>query len=338
MRKFPNESTELSQPISNLFSNLSTYYRNENDLSNVTVSLCNSSVEFLRLFVHYFFPKLKIEDVVSVDREVWDEYDKSSRVDIMINLSQERYLVEVKINDKQHHFGQYERDFDIDSSHLGYIANYELSRTGYDIKQWKDFYYYLKDKLQELEDDIHFSLIYGYMQFLKSVCNFTDYDKPMKLKDIQSIPQFFEIVSSILSYSTESYEVTVGKLLCPTSGNRLAPYMRLDFSIQFSDSRRKEIPMSIYLYLYDEPLITISVDPSSNARLAKKFNDEDIKQKGKYFDDIYLDGDDWYSNIYEYRWFDMKQCIKFLESEDLKEQQTLLSKYIKEVIEYCVTC
>ena len=65
-------------------------------------------------------------------------------------------------------------------------------------------------------------------------------------------------------------------------------------------------------------------------------NNVDLKHKGKFFNEAYLDDDDWYGS--EYMWFDMKQTEKFLNSIDLKEQESLLSKYFKEVIEYCTDC
>lgn len=62
----------VNQSIVNLFNNQASFYRHENDLSNVTVSLCNSSIDFLRLFVCFFFPKIKVENIESVEREIWD--------------------------------------------------------------------------------------------------------------------------------------------------------------------------------------------------------------------------------------------------------------------------
>lgn len=336
MKDEKNES--INQSIVNLFNNLASYYRHENDLSNVTVSLCNSSIDFLRLFVHFFFPKIKIEDIESVEREVWDSTAGESRVDIMINLkSKEPYLIEVKINDSNHHFGKYETDFKTDSKHLGYIVNYELSKVGYDVKQWKQFYYYLKDNLKSVPDEFQLSMIYGYMELVKTLCSFTDYDKPMNLNNLHFLHQFFDIASNLLCYATDTYNVTVGKLASPTSANRLAPFVSLTFNVEFADARRKNIEMALYLYTwYEQPLITIAVNPKYNQRLSAKLNNVELKHKGKFFDEAYLDDDDWYG--VEYMWFDMKQIEKFLSSQDLKEQESLLAKYFKEVIDYCTDC
>ena len=332
------KSESINQSIVNLFNNLASYYRHENDLSNVTVSLCNSSIDFLRLFVHFFFPKIKIEDIESVEREVWDSTVGESRVDIMINLkSNETYLIEVKINDEKHHFGKYETDFEIDNKHLGYIVNYELSKVGYDVKKWKQFYYYLKDNLKSVTDEFQHSMIYGFMELVKTLCGFTDYNNPMNLNNIHFLHQFFDIASNLLCYATDTYSVTVGKLASPTSANRLAPYMCLAFNVDFADARRKNIEMALFLYTsYEEPLITIAVDKEYNQRLSAKLNNVELKHKGKFFNEAYMDDDDWYGS--EYMWFDMKQTEKFLNTQDLKEQESLLSKYFKEVIDYCTDC
>lgn len=38
------------------FENLAHYYWHENDLSNITVDLCNASECFKEKFLHFFFP------------------------------------------------------------------------------------------------------------------------------------------------------------------------------------------------------------------------------------------------------------------------------------------
>jgi len=55
----------------NFFKELAGYYRHENDLSNITVALCNSCVWFKEKFLHFFFPNLEVGDVASIQREVW---------------------------------------------------------------------------------------------------------------------------------------------------------------------------------------------------------------------------------------------------------------------------
>lgn len=45
------------------------------------------------------------------------------RVDIHILMnSNEKYIIEVKIGNRNHHFGQYEEAFGVDAGHFGYIS------------------------------------------------------------------------------------------------------------------------------------------------------------------------------------------------------------------------
>ena len=117
--------------ITHFIEELSSYYYHENDLSNITVALCNSNKLFCSLFVHFFFPDLEIDNIDDIQREVPDENAMGSRVDILIRLRDEDqpYIIEVKIGDKNHHFGQYEEAYNIPSCRLGYIVNYNLTEV-----------------------------------------------------------------------------------------------------------------------------------------------------------------------------------------------------------------
>lgn len=85
------------------FEQLAKYYRHENDLSNITVALCNSSDIFREIFVHFFFPEIRIENIKEISREIWDVNGMGSRVDIHITLdNDEIFIVEVKKGDRNH--------------------------------------------------------------------------------------------------------------------------------------------------------------------------------------------------------------------------------------------
>lgn len=64
--------------------------------------LCNTSPRFRDYFLHYFFPKMQVERSVILDREISKD---GSRVDFIIHNKNETYIIENKINDKNHHFG-----------------------------------------------------------------------------------------------------------------------------------------------------------------------------------------------------------------------------------------
>lgn len=151
--------------VNQFFENIADYYWHENDLSNITVALCNASKYFREKFLHFFFPELEIEEVLEINREIWDSNGKNSRVDIHITMkSEEKYIIEVKINDRNHHFGQYEESFGVSIKRFGYITNYYCSEgilLGYDVKTWSQFY----DALSH-SDNLD-SLSKSYLSYLK---------------------------------------------------------------------------------------------------------------------------------------------------------------------------
>lgn len=182
--------------LTELFKNLASYYYLENDLSNIAVALCNSDNHFRDKFITFFFPDINPDDIESIKREVPDTNGKGSRVDIFITLKNDTspYLIEVKIGDRNHHFGQYEDAYGIDRKRLGYITNYychEGLEQGYDVKTWEDFY----DSLIESESD---ELSLGFAAYIKSVCKIIRYKTPMRFENLHSLTQFMKIAKDIV--------------------------------------------------------------------------------------------------------------------------------------------
>lgn len=158
------------------FTQLGEYYYKENDLSNVTCSMCKAVPSFMERFVRFFFPSIDTSRIISMEREVCDEEDKRSRVDLLIRLKDcnEPYLIEVKIYDENHHFGQYEADYHVSKDRLGYITNYYCAEgidQGYDVKTWQEWYNGLESILPELSEEVR-PLYIGYLSYLKKVCGF----------------------------------------------------------------------------------------------------------------------------------------------------------------------
>lgn len=185
--------TKEDNRIKLFFEELARYYKHENDLSNITVALCNSSGIFKEKFLHFFFKDIEIKDVKEITREVCDPNGMGSRVNIHISMKAgDLYIIEVKINDRHHHFGQYETAYGIKKTQFGYITNYycqEGIELGYNVKRWEELYFYLTDNLDDKSD----AFLKSYLPYLKKVCNFKIFKEPMKFKALQSIPQFFQI-------------------------------------------------------------------------------------------------------------------------------------------------
>lgn len=169
------------------FSQLSEYYYKENDLSNITCSMCKAMPWFMDTFVKFFFPDLDTSRISSMEREVPDEDDKHSRVDLLIRLKDDKdpYLIEVKIYDENHHFGQYEEAYHVSKDRLGYITNYvcyEGIDKGYDVKTWQDWYNHLNASLIDLGEEEQ-KLCIGYLAYLKKVCGFCNLTTSLDLDD-----------------------------------------------------------------------------------------------------------------------------------------------------------
>ncbi len=177
--------------VSDFMNALSQCCDRENYLSDVTYALCESNQKFKQFFLDFFFMDKHIDaGQVSISREYRFE---ASRPDFLIETRdpQDFLIVEVKINDRNHHFKQYKdvleklykeaskeetyqpKDF---KQHIGYIANYRITlqevkeAKGFKrIRTWQRFYEALKD-VRWLGDEV----IKGYGQLCKAVCGFVD--------------------------------------------------------------------------------------------------------------------------------------------------------------------
>jgi hypothetical protein len=192
--------------LKDFFEQLTLYYNLENDLSNFTVALCNSNDFFKEKFIHYFFPDLSIDNIHSIEREVPDKRGKGSRVDILIQMKNDDkpYLIEVKIGDQNHHFGQYEEAYEVPKERLGYITNYvcvEGKEKGYDVKTWEGFYRYLASlKTADI-------LIIGYMKYLSQLCGILDVKQKLVLNDDSFKNNAIDIFSKLCSARTDKYVI-----------------------------------------------------------------------------------------------------------------------------------
>ena len=166
----------------------------ENDLSDVTYALLMADVKFRQFFFDFFFHDAHLDSRhVTIERE---HSDVLGRPDFWLKSDKgELHIVEVKIWDGNHHFEQYydilagdkkdgKRDDPKVWQRLGYIANYEISKTvegdkqvkdlGCCVHTWKEFYYRLEE--YDWFDD---AAIMAYAKYLKRVCPFDDF----KVKD-----------------------------------------------------------------------------------------------------------------------------------------------------------
>ena len=307
--------------MKNLLCQLSKYYYHENDLSNIVVALCNSDEEFRKLFIGFFFPKLPVGEVSSIEREVPDPNDAGSRVDIYITLKSDPkpYLVEVKIGDQNHHFGQYEEAYEIDKSRLGYITNYHYAEglnLGYDVKTWRQFY--------EACEASEVEAAHAFMPYLKSVCSIVTYNDPMKFSNLQTIPQFIDTVKDIVEKESFDADVAVEKL-----------YMYRDSAHQAISLSYPDINSALSTWIYislwfqTPPVITFCAGGQSwLAPLVQ--GDSSLFSDSEYWSEPYTEYY-WSKND---TWCDLKPSAlqKFKGAETYGEQREMMKAFIADAI------
>ena len=219
--------------LAQFISNLAERFRSENDLSDITWTMCQTSDRFQCAFLKFFFPWLKDDS-----RDVYIEREQSnddSRPDFVFEYDGETYLIENKIGDKNHHFEQYIKTFKIDPSHLGYIANYPIAKEGFITHTWKDFYLYL----QLIVPDEEASLWNAYLNYVKDVCYIYNPTKAMNLNGMNSLYTFIRCLEDVFAVDREEFTSELysnrkdtksgGNFLCRPLDGVMGKYFGLTF-------------------------------------------------------------------------------------------------------------
>lgn len=189
--------------LTKFFQAFASRQNSENDLSDIIYAACESSESFKELFIHFFFPEIDNPSEIYMERE---SSQKNSRVDFLLISDDYTYIIENKIYDRNQHFGEYDKAFNIPPERFGYITNYDVFEKknyylsqGYRIHTWKEFYHYLL--LHTEEDEISKCVL----NYIKSVCSIISIKETMKLSSLTSLTIFFEILKKIFNVETDQY-------------------------------------------------------------------------------------------------------------------------------------
>jgi hypothetical protein len=146
-------------------------YSKENNLSDITYYLCNTSLKFRDFFLRFIFPELQeIPTIVDIQREFVSN-DKTCRIDFKFEIENKFYLIENKIYDRDYHYEPYLESYP--NCIIGFIANYDVQNLKiYQHKNnWETFYSSIQKKLLPiLKNDEEKKLIKGYLNYVKGVC------------------------------------------------------------------------------------------------------------------------------------------------------------------------
>lgn len=316
--------------VVDFFATLSERFSKENDLSDVTYTMCMASDFFKERFIHFFFPDVDISHIY-IERE---KAQDDSRPDFYLESGDDIYLIECKIYDKNQHFEQYISRFHISPKQLGYITNYKLLKQGFETKTWAEFKRYLeKEVIPENEED----LINGYIEYLTRVCSITNITSKMTLSGMNSLYTFYTSLSDVVSVSNEQFDSKEydsrrdtnggGNVFCTPRDGAMGKYFELN--IKGRRYRKAWGWIGVY-FAQEEPTICIGFDNRQTWgwHIYNKLSPlVDSFEKGEKFSKPYFDGD---GNV-DAIWFDFTAIKKF-ETTEKDQQIQLLREFYIEVI------
>lgn len=319
--------------IRDFFKNLCFRFKKENDLSDITWTMCKTSEQFQLSFLNFFFPGVTFDSITSFERE-YSEGD--SRPDFYIKNGNYVYLIEVKIYDENHHFGQYEGTFGIKKEQLGYITNYPMKQDGYKIRTWDEFYDYLLENLPDKQKEK--VLWKAYLDYLKNVCGIMT--KKMNLGGMYSLYEFYSVLgrkvlnnNDTAPYNLEPYASDVGTHNGGSIyGGPKDGVMGKYFKIKYTNTNPIiEAWGWIGVYFKDEhPLICICFEnnqwgkPICNIMSddnCRKYSEKGIYYSRAYYEDGHL-------------WFDLsvEKHKEFSNASDINSQIAILKSFVDEVV------
>lgn len=318
------------------FQFLSYRFTSENDLSDITWTMCESCESFREQFLKFFFPEIQIVKDVYIERE---KPESNSRADFVIDNGGEKYLIENKINDQNHHFEQYDAAYCVEPDRFGYITNYKINDKDikgkrYQLRTWEELYMIFSNNLpNDNEERIFWQ---GYLEYVKNVCGIIKIDKPMKLNGIYSLYSLMEIFKKKLTQREEEQFKLIWYNSNRLCGNGVSHGATgVNFEIVYKNLNQENAPrMWGWIGIYfntEEPNIWMGF-----------YN---VEGWGKNYIDKLLPYKDRWTKQEEFEkpfeeekclWFEMSKELKteFEKSEDVVKQENILKAFMDAVILY----
>nr|WP_318661145.1 hypothetical protein [uncultured Treponema sp.] len=183
----------INESMNIFFKNLSAF-GNENSLSDIIAAAYNTSSEFRKLFLDFFFPGDKNikEQSLDMEREI---SSGDSRFDLVINTKNyDNYIIENKIYDQNDHYEKYKRKYS--ENRIGFIANYDVKAIKYKNKHtWNEFCGYIKKILEAASKEE--SLISCILNYIKGVCRIME-ERQFKVMELKDLGYAVKVVQNIL--------------------------------------------------------------------------------------------------------------------------------------------
>ena len=299
----------------------------ENDLSDLTYILCKYDPDFLRFFLNFNFPNSNDPSPII---EIIREYPlKNSRPDFYISSLEKKYILEIKINDRNNHFEQYNNTFPDGEYEKSFLANYsidqELSNSykKWQISTWSDFI----DKLQSDNNLANKKYIKAYIQYIKSVCGILEVEH-MNFDNLQSLTSFNNLITNLINNnSNNDFQLKIYNSIYSNSNSFTGKYFLLTKNNKkiypwFGISYESDIKILFQFYL-DEHWCDLLKDKTTD--IEKCLNEKYLLKNNNnenYFS-IELTPE-------EYR--------KFSDSQDEEKQKEIIKTFFNYVLKVISEC
>ena len=301
--------------IVSIIEKLSERFQSENDISDITYTLLCVDDIFKEVFLNMIFNHIKIEDILYIQRELPED---DSRPDFIIETSKDKYLIEVKKWDKNHHFEQYKKTFP-DYKHA-YITNYELGeekikyRNDYSFFTWKKIF----EELTKINNEKNNEVIEGYLKYLKNVCGFMEI-KDMRFENLGNLAQFNTFVKELIDSSYEN-------LVCSpydTKYNFSSNYSGSYFLLKKKDGEKVVYPWFGVQYNTQETKICIYIEFYKGwCSILKESKDKICKKMKTYTNiDCKMDNKGIYVSLAENAFHELQK------ENDISKQKEILSSF-----------
>lgn len=304
------------------FKHLSDRFRNENDLSDITWAMCRSSDRFMAAFLRFFFGEGI--DICGIERFERECCETGGRADFLIEMrSGERFVVECKIYDQNHHFGQYEEVFGIKPSHLGYITNYNLRQEGYTIHTWEELCNHLQVEMPNNEEREMWA---GYIAYVKNICSIIQFNDKMALDThLYSLYQFMEELKRLVTRQYDQYDLSYYSNRNIDGGYGISG---IYFQIHYRNGLLPDTWAWAGIY-YERKTPEIFIGFENREGWGKPMCDAVLPRleaiKGSYVQPLIDEKDLWYQLQTE--WFDRLNT-----AENIEQQRSILSAFLDEAL------
>lgn len=311
--------------INRLFENISSRLFNENSISDITWAFCETNRKFKDIFMRFFFNDYIDDEIFEIFQREFSDND--SRPDFYIQTNKRKYIIEVKIYDRNHHFEQYR--FRFPDAQFGYIANYYLPKVeGFNIRTWSDFSEYINKYLESNNCNENDKMLLEYYQtYIINSCSIIKI-KSMNLSTLSSLPNLRLLIKKIVN-TLDGYEQPINDYKVKNiDWDRYGEY----FSLQKKQNERKiwiwfgiyfDITRTCIYIEINEEWCTIEFNKIDNLIKSKLLSD------GNYFKEPYLD-----NNPRKHYCFELKEekFLEFNNANNLEYQEEILKNFLLEVI------